>query len=417
MPKLWMGGLANGQAINATDRRILLVIQQAGGNDGLNTVVPYTDSRYSQLRPTLGFIDTELKDAQGNSTVLGSDPFGLNPAMTEMKALYDAHKAAIVLGVGYPNPNLSHFLSTDIWGSANLNGGLGSGWLGRYADQKLIGQSGLSAVNIGGSLPKALFADQVVIPSITSFGAYTYGTDERNRGDRNNQLNTFHATNTREFPVDSFAKAIAAAGVDASDGAAQLQTAVAGYTSPVHYPVNGEATAQVVNFANTMKMAAQIVTTIPEADLLYVQIGGFDHHSQEIGSAADNFTDKKIGQHANLLKAVSLGIQLFYDDMVAHGLADNVVIMTWSEFGRRPNENASHGCDHGTVAPLFVVGNAVQGGKLYGEQPSLSDLDSAGNMKFKVDFRSVYATILDKWLRADSQSVLGGQFANVGFLG
>jgi uncharacterized protein (DUF1501 family) len=256
-----------------------------------------------------------------------------------------------------------------------------------------------------------------VIPSITSFNAYTYQTDERFRGDRNNQVNTFHATNTRDFPVDSFAKAISEAGVDAADGAAQLQTAVAAYTSTVHYPVTGEATAQVISFANTMKMVAQIVTTIPEANLLYVQIGGFDHHSQEIGTAADNYTNKTLGQHANLLKAVSLGIKLFYDDMVEHGLADNVVMMTWSEFGRRPNENASHGCDHGTGAPLFVVGNPVQGGKLYGEQPSLSDLDSAGNMKFKVDFRSVYATILDKWLGADAQSVLGGSFGNVGFLG
>lgn len=417
LPKFWMGSLVKGQEIAASSRKIFVVIQMAGGNDGLNTVVPFTDTRYAQLRPVLSFKDTDLKDAQGNSTILGTDPFGLNPAMNEMKALYDAHRAAIVLGVGYPNPNLSHFLSMDIWGSANLNGGLGSGWLGRYADQKLLGQSGLSAVNIGGSLPKALFANEVVVPSITSFSAYTYGTDDRFRGDRNNQLNTFHATNMRDFPVGSFARAIAEAGVGAADGAAQLQTAVAGYSSTVHYPANGEASAQVVSFANTMKMVAQIVTTIPEANLLYVQIGGFDHHSQEIGTNGDNFTDKTLGQHANLLKAVSLGVQLFYNDMAAHGLADNVVIMTWSEFGRRPNENASHGTDHGTVAPLFVVGNPVQGGKLYGEQPSLSDLDSAGNMKWTVDFRSVYATILDKWLGADSQSILGGQFGDVGFLG
>jgi uncharacterized protein (DUF1501 family) len=417
LPKFWMGGLARGQGIDASSRKIFVVIQMAGGNDGLNTIVPFTDSRYAALRPILGFKESELKDAQGNSMILGGAPFGLNPAMTEMKSLYDSGKAAIVLGVGYPNANLSHFLSTDIWGTANTNGGLGSGWLGRYADQKLLGQSGLSAVNIGGSLPKALFANKVVIPSITSFNAYTYQTDERFRGDRNNQINTFHATNTRDFPVDSFAKAISEAGVDAADGAAQLQTAVAAYSSSVHYPVTGEATAQVISFANTMKMVAQIVTTIPEANLLYVQIGGFDHHSQEIGTAADNYTNKTLGQHANLLKAVSLGVKLFYDDMVEHGLADNVVLMTWSEFGRRPNENASHGCDHGTGAPLFVVGNPVQGGKLYGEQPSLSDLDSAGNMKFKVDFRSVYATILDKWLGADSQSVLGASFGNVGFLG
>lgn len=415
LPKFWMGNLARAQEISAASRRIFVVIQMAGGNDGLNTVVPFTDSRYYALRPTLAFKDTELKDAGGNSTVLGSEPFGLNPAMNELKALYDAGKVAPVLGVGYPSPNLSHFLSMDIWGSGNTSGA-GTGWLGRYADQKLFGQPGLSVVNIGGSVPKTLSAEKVVVPSIQTFATYTYQTDARFAGDRNNQLNTFSATNTRDFPVGSFASAIAKSGVDAKDGAAQLGAAVAGYTSPVHYPANGEATAQVVSFANAMKMVAQIVTTIPEANLLYVQIGGFDHHSQEIGTAADNYTNKTLGQHANLLKAVSLGIKLFYDDMAAHGLADKTLMMTWSEFGRRPNENASHGTDHGTGAPLFIVGDPVVGGKVYGQQPSLSDLDSAGNLKFKVDFRSVYATILDKWLGADSRSILGASYENLGFL-
>jgi len=198
-----------------------------------------------------------------------------------------------------------------------------------------------------------------------------------------------------------------------------LQAAVATYNSPVHYPVAGDnpaPTQQTIQFCAAMKMVAQIVTTIPEANLVYVQLGGFDHHSQEIGTNQDNFTNKLVGAHANLLKAVSLGIKLFHDDMEAHGLADSVIMMTWTEFGRRPNENASHGTDHGTVTPMFVVGNAVQGGRLYGEQPSLSDLDSAGNLKFKVDFRSVYGEIIDKWLGGDSQSVLSARYDSLGFL-
>jgi uncharacterized protein (DUF1501 family) len=418
MPRFWMGGLARGEEIAAAGRRIFLVIQLGGGSDGLNTVIPFTDSRYASLRPTLAFKDTELNDAQGNSTILGSDPFGLNPAMSEMKSLYDGGKAAIVLGVGYPNQNLSHFFATDIWSTANTSGA-GNGWLGRYADQRLFGMSGLSAVNIGGSLPKSFFADRVVVPSISSFASYTFQTDGRFAGDRNNQVNTFHATNTRAFPVSSFAEAIAHEGVAATDGAAQLQAAVASYTSPVHYPVAGDNPApsqQVIQFCAALKMVAQIVTTIPDANLLYVQLGGFDHHSQEIGTTQDNFTNKLVGAHANLLRAVSLGIKLFYDDMEAHGLADNVVMMTWTEFGRRPNENASHGTDHGTVTPMFVVGNPVQGGRLYGQQPSLSDLDSAGNLKFKVDFRSVYGEIIDKWLGGDSQAVLGARYDSIGFL-
>jgi uncharacterized protein (DUF1501 family) len=116
------------------------------------------------------------------------------------------------------------------------------------------------------------------------------------------------------------------------------------------------------------------------------------------------------------LKAFSLGVKTFYDDIATHGLADNVVMLGWSEFGRRPNENASSGTDHGTIQPLIVIGNPVHGG-IYGEQPSLTDLDNAGNMKYKVDFRSVYGTILDKWLGANSQSILGANYENVGFLG
>jgi uncharacterized protein (DUF1501 family) len=421
MPRFWMSNVARGQQAAADpNRKIFVMIQLAGGNDGLNTVVPFQDSRYLSLRPTLGFKDTELKDETGASTILGSNPFGLNPAMSELKSLYDANRVAIVLGVGYQNPNLSHFFSMDIWQTANTSGA-GNGWLGRYADQKLIGQSGLSAVSIGSALPKTFYADKVVIPNITPangtdpFVNYAYQTDARNTGDKNNQVNAFKSTNTRSFPTDSFIAAIAKAGFDAEEGAAQLRAAVGNYTPGATYPTNNQPSATAVQFASALKMVAQIVTTIPDANLLYVQLGGFDHHSQEIGTNADNFTDKTKGQHAVLLKAFSLGVKTFYDDLTAHGIADNVVMMTWSEFGRRPNENASHGTDHGTGSPLFVIGNPVHGG-LYGQQPSLSDLDSAGNIKFKVDFRQTYATVLDKWLGADSQSILGAKYDDLGFL-
>lgn len=417
MPKLWLGQ-ASGQQIDAAGRKIFVVVQLSGGNDGLNTVVPYTDSNYYTLRPTLGFKAEELKDAQGNSTILGNEPFGLHPALSEIKGLYDAGKVAVVLGVGYTNSNLSHFLSTDIWMTGDIVGGAGRGWLGKYADQKLVGQSSLSAVNIGGSLSKAFFADNVVVPSISNFNTYTFQTDNRFAGDRNNQINTFRQTSGRSFPSGSFAEALGKAGLEAQVGAAQLQTAISTYTSPVTYPSAGAGLSnRAVQFGNALKMAAQMITTVPEANLLMVQMGGFDNHSGQTGTAADSFTDKKTGEHAELLQALSLGVKAFYDDMAAHNLADNVVLMTFSEFGRRPNENASHGTDHGTSSCMFVIGNPVQGGRLYGEQPSLTNLDNARNLKFTVDFRSVYATILDKWLSADSQSILGGQFGNVGFLG
>jgi uncharacterized protein (DUF1501 family) len=413
MPRLW-AGQASAQQVNAADRKIFVVIQLGGGNDGLNTVIPYADSKYQQLRPTLGFKEAELKDAAGNSTILNGT-LGLHPALSEIKQLFDANRVAVVTGVGYPAPNLSHFLSQDIWQTANTNGGSGNGWLGKYADQKLVGQSGLAAVSVGGSLPKAMFADHYVTPNISPAGGadpfanYQYLTDSRNNGDKNNQVNAFKVLTTRGFEADTFLSALGKASFDAEEGAAQLRAAVAGYTSPVTYPTTGN------QLAAALRMVAQITTTVADANLFYVQLGGFDHHSAEIGSGQAP-TDKTVGQHATLLGNLSKSVKAFYDDMAAHSLADRVVLMTWSEFGRRPNENASLGTDHGTASVQMVVGNPIRGG-VYGEQPSLSDLDSAGNIKFKVDFRSVYATVLDKWLGADSKAILGAQFENVGFLG
>jgi uncharacterized protein (DUF1501 family) len=402
MPKVL---LTDAQAQTA-NRRIFVVIQLGGGNDGLNTLIPYTDSRYLSLRPTLAFRDTELVDAQGKSMILDSQ-FGLHPALTQLKDLYDANRVAIINGVGYPSPNLSHFTSMDIWHTAKPTSPTGTGWLGRYADEKLAGQSGLVAASIG-TLPKSLYGDQVVVPSISSFQNYTYQTDPRFAGDRNNQINTFNANNNRTFDAESFAESIAEMSVDAVAGAAQVQAAVATYTSTVTYP------AAPNPLSAALRMAAQLITTLPQANLLYVQMGGFDHHSAQIQTQGG--TNKLAGIHFTLLRYFAEAVKAFYDDMAAHGLADNTLMMEWSEFGRRPNENASFGTDHGTSSQMIVIGNPVVKG-VYGQQPSLTDLDGAGNLKFKVDFREVYATILNKWLNADAQEILGGSFADVGFLG
>jgi uncharacterized protein (DUF1501 family) len=421
MPKLWMRD-ALGQTANAADRKIFVVIQLGGGNDGLNTVVPFTNSRYLSLRPTIGFRDADLRDAQGNPTMISND-LALHPSLAELKSLYDSQRVAIIQGVGYPNPNLSHFLSMDIWHTANTSAS-GYGWLGKYADQKLLGASGFTAASLGGTLPKTLSGNNVVIPSISvgaanaqpaaRFAAYNFLTDGRYAGDRNNQLNTFRATNSRSLPAGSFAAEIADTGIDAVDGAQQVQNSVDDYTSTITYPIG--TAPNVNNLAIAMQMVAQLATTLPDANLFYVSLGGFDHHSQEIGSNADP-DNKLIGQHATLLRYFSQAVKAFYDDMAAHGLADNVVMMQWSEFGRRPNENASRGTDHSTASQMFIIGNPVKGG-LYGEHPSLeaTQLDNGGNMKFTTDFRQVYAEILDKWLGADSQTILGARYNSVGFL-
>jgi uncharacterized protein (DUF1501 family) len=407
--KLGAGGMAAGVFLprgfyasesaiqDATSRRVLVIIQFAGGNDGLNMVVPFSDSRYRSLRPTISFTEQTLVDSQGRSTIL-TDKLGLHPSLAEIKALYDERKVAITLGVGYPNPSLSHFLSTDIWHTADTTGLLGTGWLGKFADITLSGIQGLPGISVGSSLPKSLYSSKVTVPSISSFSSYDLFTDSKYTRDRNNQLTAFRANNNRASAEDGFLKSIAQTGTDALKGVERLKAAIATYTSPVVYPTNN-------SLASGLKMLAQVITTVPESQLLYVTLGGFDTHSNERTA------------HTTLFGYFSAAVDAFYRDMQAHSLADNVVIMQWSEFGRRPNENASAGTDHGTAAPMLIIGNMVRGG-LYGEQPSLATtaLDNAGNMKFTVDFRQVYATILNYWLGIEANQVLGGNYTNLGFL-
>lgn len=408
VPRFWLSE-ARAEQVAFTPTQKFVVIQLAGGNDGFNTVVPYTDSRYYSLRPTLSFKESELKTTDGSSTLI-SNQFGLHPALKEMKEFYDAGKVAIVLGVGYPQPNLSHFLSMDIWHTADL-GGVGRGWLGKYADLAQIGRSGLTSASIGSlDLPKTFSAEKFVVPNIINFSLYNFIADPNYPGDYNNQINVINFAASRMMPAGSVIGSLNSSAFESLKGAQQVQTSVSRYTSSIIYPANNP-------LASGLQMVAQLMATVPEALLLYVQMNGFDNHSDQIGDRQNDRANKRIGDHATLLRWFSEAIKLFHDDLTEHGLADQVLMMQWSEFGRRPGENASFGTDHGTAAPLFVIGNPVRGG-FYGEQPSMaaSDLDPAGNVKFKVDFREVYATILDRWLGADSRSVLGAQFPNVGFL-
>jgi uncharacterized protein (DUF1501 family) len=329
--------------------------------------------------------------------------------MSGVKSLYDAGHVAIVNGVGYPNPTLSHFLSMDIWHTANLSGLGSEGWLGKYADSSLAGVAGLPACSVGGILPKSFLSREVVIPSILTFQLYDFLTDPIYPGDNLDQLSTFEKDGGDGSTSSTLAGAIDAVALNAVQGAIDVKTKIAEYSSSVRYPANNP-------LATALQMLAQIVTTISESTLVYCSLGSFDHHADQIDHTSGK-PDKLSGQHAGLLGWFSDAVKAFYDDMTVHGLADNTVIMQWSEFGRRVEENTSFGTDHGTAAPLFVIGNPVKGGVI-GSQPSIDplDLDAAGNMKFSVDFRSVYATVLDRWLGGDSASILGSRFEDIGFL-
>lgn len=370
---------------------LLIIIQLNGGNDGLNTVIPYGDGLYYDARPKLAVPEKDVLALNGQ--------LGLHPKLTNFKKLYDAGKLAIVQGVGYPNANRSHFRSTDIWMTANPDTIEKTGWLGRYLDESIARFHGtkLPAANIGGTLPLTLVGEKVVVPSIASLESYQFLTDARYPQERERRLRLFQTANGQPFE-NIYLDYVAQTGIGAQQSADELQTAVKKYSSKVEYPNDP--------FAQSLRLIAQIIAGGIGTQILYVTIGGFDTHAEQ-NTARIN--------HPVLLETIDQGLNAFYQDVTQLGAAENILMMTFSEFGRRVRENGSLGTDHGTAAPLFVLGSRVKPG-LHGEHPSLKKLDDNGDLIYTVDFRSVYATILEDWLGADSQAILGKRFEKLGVI-
>ena len=368
--------------------RTLVVLELMGGNDGLNTVVPYTDPLYAQVRSRIGL-------PLGTLLQLDSK-LGLNPAMSSLKALWDKNRVALVENVGYPNSSLSHFSSRDIWHTADPTLAQRRGWLGRWADAAIGNNSNpLACAAISQSLPRTLLADNVSVPSFVSLATYSYATDGAYAGDHNNQLNAFLRQGADQYEIENTISEVTALGNAAISSSNILQTVGSGYVSGGQYPAGSLGTG--------LLLIAQIINANVGTRILYITYGGFDNHANE-----DN-------DHDTLVKTVADGIKALFDDLDAHGKSHDVLMMTWSEFGRRVQDNASRGTDHGTSAPHFVVGDAVKPG-IYGVPPSLSSLDSNGNLKVENDFRSYYGTLLSDWLKADSAAILGAGWPNLGFI-
>ncbi|HST89517.1 MAG TPA: DUF1501 domain-containing protein [Ktedonobacterales bacterium] len=376
----------------AAQQRTLIVVQMAGGNDGLNTIVPYTDGAYYQARPTLAVKPADV--------IPLNDRLGMHPALAAFKPLWQAGKLAVVEGVGYPNPNLSHFVAMDIWQTLDLNGQGASGWLGKYVSG-LVDQDGhpFQSLAVGSALPTALRALNADVPVVADPKSYrllpdpaapkqqTSAADARVR-----TLLKLYNTYPRSAPYAALLDATAQTAVQ---GSQTLESAATQYTPAVQYPNT--------NFARGLQVLAEVIAQGLGLRVGYVTIGGFDTHAGQAKT------------HETLMTDLSEGLAAFYADLQAHNAADNVVVMTWSEFGRRVHENGNAGTDHGTAAPLFVLGSAVRGG-IFGEPPDLNKLDNAGNLNFTVDFRSVYATVLDRWLGAPAGAVLGGSYGDQAFL-
>jgi len=363
-------------------------VQMAGGNDGLNTVIPFTDPLYRQVRPTLGIPDSQVLHLDTR--------LGFHPNLQPLKTLWDAGHLAIVEGVGYPNQSLSHFQAMDIWQTLDLDGAGSEGWLGKLV-AGWVDSDGhpFKALDIGVQTAQALSSISAPVPTLASVNTYRLYPDPADVDGGNARLQALMNLYNSYPKTSPYAALLDTTALNAQDGSRQLHEASVSYQPAVTYPAGP--------FAAGLKVLAEAIVQGLGLRVGYVTLGGFDTHANQQTT------------HDALMKMLADGLFAFYTDLAHHGKADKVVMMTWSEFGRRVEENGSLGTDHGTAAPMFILGNPVNKG-IFGEPPSLSSLDNNGNLKYTTDFRSVYATVLDRWLGASSKDVLGGSFGSQNFL-
>jgi uncharacterized protein (DUF1501 family) len=370
--------------------RVLVMIQLAGGNDGLRTVIPLQDSSLHDLRPKLADL------AVGQALPINAD-FGLNQQLKGVKSLWDQGKLAVVEGVGYPNPTFSHFESIRIWETGDPSRRQVDGWLGRTlassydsAGHPLTGCA-CGSTNVPGAL-RDLQATLTVIDNQKTLG-FSGGSEVESA------VGALYKGTPGIYGA-LFDTAMATA----QESITSLKTAAEAYRPMATYSDSQKLVNSPKNqLAAALQLAAELIVSGTGVKLLHVTLGGFDTHYTELN------------RHDDLMGYLDSAVSAFHSDLTAHGVADRVLIATWSEFGRRAKENASGGTDHGAAAPLLLLGDPVKGG-IYGQPPSLSDLDPTGNLKYTVDFRSVYQEILGAHLGADPRDILGGSFEKLGFV-
>jgi uncharacterized protein (DUF1501 family) len=355
---------------------VLVVVQLTGGNDGLNTVIPFKNELYAKYRPTLKQPKDQIKKLD--------DSHGLHPSMGALADLYQDKALCVVQGVGYPNPSQSHFRSMDIWQAASTADHLSEGWLGRAMAKMGLGQ-GFHLSMPNEPAPLALDGAPAKVPSLTRLEDFQLKALASSGADKQQQRQLIEAAVNgpgRDPGLLDFVKQTA---VNTYANTKRLQEIAKNYQPKVTYPGTG--------LANRLRLAAQLIDADLGARIYYVSIDGFDTHANQ---AAD---------HTRLLSEVSDAVAAFFKDMAARGQRDRVLVMTFSEFGRRAKENGSKGTDHGSAAPMFLVGGKVKPG-IIGAHPNLEKLED-GNLVHHTDFRQVYASILDGWLGVPSREVLG----------
>ena len=370
-----------GTSVEKHPERILVVVELSGGNDGLNTVVPFGDPAYHRARPNLGIPDREV--------IKVADGFGFHPSMVGFERLYKDGLLGVVHGCGYDHPSLSHFSSMGFWHTGVPNGGEPLGWIGRLADETYNPATRNVIVDLGNSQSLAVRSRRhspLVFEDPARFRRD--GTDAEKQVLAELSQAKTSTNSTLEF--------LAATAQNATESSDFVRQASAAYRTPVDYGVGG-------GLGGNLQRVAALIASGMATRLYYVTYSGnsFDTHVQQ----AD--------LHSRLLMYTADAVHGFLKDIERIGRADDVAVMMFTEFGRRVEENGSLGTDHGTATPMFVAGKGVNGG-FYGQHPSLTDLDD-GNMKMTTDFRRVYATMIKEWLGYDdTQLVLKGRFEPLG---
>ncbi len=374
------------------DGKILVVVQLSGGNDGLNTVIPYADDVYFRSRPNI---------AHDPKTVLKLDDYiGLHPNLQPLREMADKNLVSVVQGVGYPNPNRSHFRSMDIWHTARPDIDVAtSGWIGRYFDNACPGCDPHVGVAVGDQLPLAMRGDKTIPLSFDKAENYRYNGPDIQRYQKLNSgtgslavaPTTNHgqdARGTKTITPSSQLDFLTRTAMDAQISSNDILTMTRGHMPSVNYPPS--------EFGQGLRTVAAMIKGGLPTRVYYVTLGGFDTHAGERG------------RHDQLMTQFAAGVSSFWQDLKEQRNDQRVLMMTFSEFGRRVASNASGGTDHGAAAPMFLFGPACKQ-VVVGKHPSLNDLDQ-GDLKFTTDFRSVYATILQSWLDTPSKPILGQQF-------
>jgi uncharacterized protein (DUF1501 family) len=368
----------------ATAGQILVVVQLDGGNDGLNTVVPYQDDVYQKSRPKLRISEKEVIKIDGS--------VGFHPSLSDFRKLLDGRRLAVVQGVGYPNPNRSHFTSMAIWQTADPRAkGDTPGWLARYFAATPMGGGDAPALHVHDSLlPQALAGSSSHVPSFDSVEHFQRRLGSSTVPDQARVAALAEVSDRSTDPADSLSQFVARTAVDTYATSSRLETIVQNARTDAAYPEQFE-------LARRLRLVALCIKAGLSTSIYYTQHGGFDTHANQSGN------------HSYLLSELGRSLVAFVDDLKRAGVDERVLVLVFSEFGRRLAENTSGGTDHGTAAPVFLVGSKVKSG-LHGSHPNLHDL-ADGDPKHAIDFRRIYATLLDEWLHARSEHVLGSRFS------